>query len=159
MTTEWLEADGLGGYAMGSADLIRRRRYHAFLLAATKPPEGRMVLVADLEVFVETATDRYALSSHQYRGDVTWPDGASRITAFTHEPWPRWEWTLPDGTRIAGELVVQRGSPRTALRWTKLAGTARALHVQPLLAGRDYHGTHHENGAFRFEPDIAGEQV
>ncbi len=156
---EWLEPDGLGGYAMGCADLIRRRRYHAFLLAATKPPEGRMVLVADLEVFVETAADRFALSSHHYKGDVTWPDGAQRITAFAHEPWPRWEWTLPDGTRVACELVVQRGAARTALRWTRLAGSARSLHVQPLLAGRDYHATHHENAAFRFEPEIRTETV
>src|SRR5690349_6613095 len=48
--TEWLETDGLGGFAMGTNDWIRTRRYHSLLLAATAPPEGRMVLVADLEV-------------------------------------------------------------------------------------------------------------
>jgi len=64
--TEWLEPDGLGGFAMGTADGIRTRRYHAILLAATHPPEGRMVLVADLEVFVQTAAGRFALSSHRY---------------------------------------------------------------------------------------------
>jgi len=157
--TEWLEADGLGGFAMGTADGIRTRRYHALLLAATAPPEGRMVLVADLEVFVETAAGRFGLSSHRYRGDAVYPDGASRISKFEYAPWPRWEWTLPDESRIACELVVAHGAPRTALRWTRLAGTARALHVQPLLAPRDYHSTHHENGSFRFEPDIRGELV
>jgi hypothetical protein len=42
---EWLEADGLGGFACGTASGIRSRRYHALLLAATTPPTGRMVLV------------------------------------------------------------------------------------------------------------------
>jgi len=157
--TEWLETDGLGGFAMGCADGIRTRRYHALLLAATAPPEGRMVLVADLEVFVETATGRYGLSSHRYQGEAIYPDGATRITRFEHAPWPRWEFTLPDNTRIACELVVSAGAPRTALRWTRLAGTVRALHVQPLLAPRDYHSTHHENGSFRFEPELRGELV
>src|SRR3569833_649070 len=89
---EWLETDGLGGFAMGAADGIRARRYHAVLLAATRPPDARMVLVADLEVYVETAEGRFALSSHRYRGDVVHPDGATRIVSFDHEPWPRWEW-------------------------------------------------------------------
>jgi predicted glycogen debranching enzyme len=179
---EWLETDGLGGFAMGTTDGIRTRRYHAILLAATHPPDGRMVLVADLEVYVETAAGRFALSSHRYQGDVVHPDGARRLTGFVHLPWPRWEWALPDGTRIAYELVVERGAPgapagpadsttpippadtvdrapRVALRWTRLAGTATSLHVQPLLAGRDYHASHHENPAFRFEPELAGDCV
>jgi predicted glycogen debranching enzyme len=162
--TEWLETDGCGGYAMGTSDGIRTRRYHAILLAATRPPEGRMVLVADLEVFVETPAGRFALSSHRYRsgdGEIVHPDGAQRLTSFAHWPWPRWEWTLPDATRIAYELVVEHSGerPRVALRWTRLAGTVTSLHVQPLLAGRDYHATHHENPAFRFEPELAGESV
>ncbi|HEU4728158.1 MAG TPA: amylo-alpha-1,6-glucosidase [Kofleriaceae bacterium] len=179
--TEWLETDGLGGFAMGTVDGIRTRRYHAILLAATHPPEGRMVLVADLEVFVETAAGRFALSSHRYEGGqgvVIYPDGAQHLVGFTHRPWPRWEWALPDGTRIAHELVVERGepadptapaapaptslglrAPRVALRWTRLAGTATSLNVQPLLAGRDYHATHHENPAFRFVPELAGDCV
>lgn len=157
--TEWLETDGLGGFAMGTNDWIRTRRYHALLLAATAPPEGRMVLVADLEVFVETSAGRYGLSAHRYRGGYVFPDGASRLAKFEHSPWPRWEWMLPDQTRIACELIVTHGAPRTVLRWTKLAGSARALHVQPLLAPRDYHGTHHENGSFRFEPEIDRDRV
>ena len=158
---EWLETDGLGGFAMGTSDGIRTRRYHALLLAATHPPDGRVLLVADLEVFVETAAGRYALSSHRYQGGVIYPDGARRLTAFAHWPWPRWEWTVPDGARVAAELVALRvgPTPRVALRWTLLAGAVTSLHVQPLLAGRDYHATHHENAAFRFEPVLTGDCV
>ncbi len=150
MTREWLEADGRGGFAMGTADGIRTRRYHGLLVTAAGA--SRTLLVVDLEVFVETARGRWALSSHRYRGDVVYPDGASRIAAFAWQPWPRWEWALPDGTRVAGELVVEQHRPAVALRWTRIAGAGPAqLSVRPLLAGRDYHATHHENAAFRFD--------
>ena len=42
---EWLETDGLGGFASGTVAGIRTRRYHALLLTATNPPSGRVVLV------------------------------------------------------------------------------------------------------------------
>src|SRR5436305_5854903 len=138
-TREWLEADGHGGFAMGTADGIRTRRYHALLLAATKPPEGRTVLVADLEIYGETAAGRFALSSHRYRGDVVFPDGASRLASFAWQPWPRWDWQLGDGTRIACELVSAR-KPGVSMRWTRTAGAGSAkLWVRPLIAARDYH--------------------
>ncbi len=157
---EWLEADGLGGFAMGTADGIRTRRYHAMLVVATRAPDGRQVQVADLEIFVETSGGRFALSSHRYHDDVIHPDGITWIKTFAWKPWPRWEWTLPDGTRIVGELVVERGVARTNLRWTRVAGDGPArLTVRPLLACRDFHALHHENPAFRFDAEVSGEHV
>ena len=55
-TREWLEADGLGGFASGTASGIRTRRYHALLLTAKNPPTGRMVLVNGFDAFVETSS-------------------------------------------------------------------------------------------------------
>jgi hypothetical protein len=39
-SSEWLEADGLGGFASGTTTGIRTRRYRALLLTATAPPAG-----------------------------------------------------------------------------------------------------------------------
>jgi glycogen debranching enzyme len=157
---EWLEADGLGGFAMGTPQTTRTRRYHALLLAAMRPPEGRMVLVADTEVWVETAAGRVSLSSHDYRGGFTHPDGKTRITRFVHDPWPTWEWDAGGGTVIRGELVVAPGCARVLMRWTRIAGRgACALTVRPLLAGRDYHNTHHQNDAFKFDAHVDGDRV
>jgi len=76
---EWLEADGLGGFASGTVSGIRTRRYHALLLAATRPPAGRLVLVNGFDASVETANGTFALSSQLYPPDLMHPDGASRI--------------------------------------------------------------------------------
>src|SRR6266436_5462251 len=63
---EWLEADGLGGFASGTVAGIRTRRYHALLLAATKPPTGRFVLVNGLDAEVETPDGKFAITSQRY---------------------------------------------------------------------------------------------
>src|SRR5438034_716832 len=33
------------------------------------------------------------------------------------------------------------------------------LRIRPFLSGRDFHATHHENGAFRFDAEQDGERV
>jgi predicted glycogen debranching enzyme len=143
---EWLEADGLGGFAMGTLDLVRTRRYHGLLVSALAPPSDRRVLVAGVEAWIETRGGTFALTSQRYasaRGDVTHPDGASRITDRTTTPWPSWTFALPDGTRLAYELFVPRGRAAVMMRWTLVEGSGR-LFVRPLIAARDFHALRRE---------------
>jgi predicted glycogen debranching enzyme len=157
---EWLETDGLGGFASGTANGIRTRRYHALLQPATTPPTGRVVLVNGLEVWLESPGGHIALSSQRYAPDVVHPDGAARLTAFTTEPWPRWTWALPDGARVEHECFVTHGSPTTVLTW-RVVGTTGAVRlcVRPLVSGRDHHALHHENPSFRFDAEPAPGRV
>lgn len=46
---EWLETNGLGAFASGTVNGCNPRRYHGLLVAATKPPVGRFVLLSKLE--------------------------------------------------------------------------------------------------------------
>ena len=153
-SAEWLEADGLGGFASGTVGGPRTRRYHALLLAAKEPPTGRVALVNGLDAFVTTDGGRNAITSQRYTPDVTSPDGARRLVLFEAEPWPRWRIELEDGTRLEHELFVPRGIPAVVLSW-RLQGPTRpaTLEVRPFLSGRDYHALHHENGDFRFEAE------
>ena len=57
--SEWLESDGLGGFASGPVLGPRTRRYHALLLTATTPPTGRIVLVNGFEAMSKPARLRY----------------------------------------------------------------------------------------------------
>src|ERR1043165_2553645 len=106
---EWLEADGLGGFASGTASGVRTRRYHALLLTATTPPAGRVVLVNGFDAWVETPEGTFAISSQRYGPDVIHPDGASRIESFEYEPWPRWRFRLTNDLAIDQELFVLPG--------------------------------------------------
>lgn len=150
---EWLEADGIGGFASGTVSGVRTRRYHALLLAATTPPTGRMVLVNGFEAWSEVDGIGISLSTQRYVPGVVHPDGYTRLEAFTADPWPTWRWRLTDTVVLIQELFAPHGAPRVVVRWRLMGSVSRAtLFVRPLLSGRDYHALHHENGAFAFTP-------
>ena len=151
---EWLEPDGRGGFASGTAGLVRTRRYHGLLLADAG---ARFLLVNGLEVWAEAGSSRYALSSQRYRPDVVFPDGARRIASFTHSPWPCWEFELPDRTVIRQELFTARTTQEVILRWS--CDHELRLVARPLLSGRDYHSLHHENPDFDFATCQEGEAL
>ena len=150
---EWLEADGLGGFASGTVSGIRTRRYHALLLAATTPPTGRVVLVNGIEAWIDTTAGRFPLSSQRYDPDVVFPDGSAYVESFEADPWPRWVFRLPDGTTVDQQIFVPHDRPACVLSWKLLRGSSAKLEVRPLVSGRDYHSTHHENAAFRFDSE------
>ena len=159
---EWLEADGLGGFASGTVSGVRSRRYHALLLTATTPPAGRMVLVNGFDAWVETPRGTFAISSQRYVPDVIHPDGASRIEFFEYEPWPRWRYKIDDHLIVEQELFVPKGESAVFVSWRMVAGIGDLglkLKVRPFLSGRDFHSTHHENGSFRFDGEQAGERI
>ena len=87
---EWLEADGRGGFASGTAGGVRTRRYHALLLTATRPPAGRVVLVNGVESWLDTPAGHFALTTQRYAPNVLHPDGWRRIAGFAPRPWPSW---------------------------------------------------------------------
>lgn len=186
---EWLEADGLGGFASGTVSGIRTRRYHALLLTATTPPAGRMVLANGFDAWVETPSGTFAISSQRYGPDVIHPDGASRIESFEYEPWPRWRYKIDDDIVVEQELFVPKGESAVFVSWRLAArhperSDAKSkdpaappqssspgsldfarddgvitLKLRPLLSGRDFHSTHHENSSFKFEAEQSGERV
>ncbi|HSH29058.1 MAG TPA: amylo-alpha-1,6-glucosidase [Thiohalobacter sp.] len=151
---EWLEADGLGGYASGTAVGIRTRRYHALLLTATTPPTGRMVLVNGVDAWIETAGNRFYLSSQYYAPGVVDGEGSRHIESFTWQPWPQWIYRFADGTRVQQELFVVKGEPVICLAWALLSpGKGVRLFLRPFLSGRDFHALHRSNPAFRFDAE------
>ena len=157
---EWLEADGIGGFASGTVGGIRTRRYHALLLSATTPPTGRVVLVNGLEAWIEGAAGTSALTTQRYAPDVVYPNGAEHLAAFTRDPWPTWTFRLPDATVIVHDLFVEPDACETVLRWRRAAGSGPCqLKVRPLLSGRNYHALHRENPAFRFDAQVRGGNV
>ncbi|MCC7241493.1 MAG: glycogen debranching enzyme family protein [Acidobacteria bacterium] len=149
---EWLETDGLGGFASGTVNGVRTRRYHGLLLVATAPPVGRMMLVNGFDAWVEIGGRRIALTSHRYVPGVIHPDGRSQLVAFSHDPWPRWTYTLDEAGAIVQEVVLVHDRPTALVAWTLQSGAGPArLVVRPLLSGRDYHALHRENPLFDFE--------
>lgn len=165
---EWLEADGRGGFASGTVNTIRTRRYHGLLLAATTPPTGRVMLVNGFDAWVDTPSGRVHLTAQHYSGGTIHPHGHDRIASFSHEPWPTWTYDIGNALAVRLEIIVVPPRSAAVVRWTLLGsatnpGPDRAsgfelspltLHVRPLISGRDYHSLQRENVALRFTTDI-----
>lgn len=158
---EWIEADGLGGFASGTVSGIRTRRYHALLLTASTPPAGRMVLANGFDAWVETSHGTFAISTQRYGPDAIHPNGASRIESFEYEPWPRWRYRIDDDLVVEQELFVPKGESAIFISWRVVGENSvdPKLKVRPFLSGRDFHSMHHENSSFKFVPDKNGEGV
>src|SRR2546427_8701600 len=116
---EWLEADGLGGFASGTGTGIRTRRYHALLLTATTPPTGRVVLVNGFDAWIETPAGRFELTSQHYAPDILGGSGVQHIEQFTAQPWPRWILVeCPTGSKNL--ITINEVADELSRRLTKL---------------------------------------
>src|ERR1700682_5340366 len=84
---EWLETNGLGGFASSTIIGLNTRRYHGLLTAATKPPVGRILMLSKLEETLIVDANRYELSANQYPG-VIHPRCYLYQTGFRLDPYP-----------------------------------------------------------------------
>jgi predicted glycogen debranching enzyme len=156
---EWLEADGLGGFASGPVSGPRTRRYHALLLTATTPPTGRIVQVNGIEAHVESEAGLVPLTTNHYLPDVLHPEGWRQLAGFDREPWPTWLFRIAADTTIRQETLVARNTCETVLRWLSTGSQPCRLRVRLLMSGRDYHSLHRENTTFNFAPRIQSGNV
>ena len=147
--SEWIETDGLGGFASGTVGGERTRRYHAVLLSAASPPIDRIVLVNGFDAILHSPEGDIALSTQRYSPDVTAPNGIELIESFTTEPWPTWGFRIDEKTTLVQELFVAKERAATLLRWTLIGDSKDVrLEIRPFVSGRDHHALHHENPVF-----------
>ncbi len=145
-TSEWLETNGLGGFASGTLCGLNTRRYHGLLVVATKPPVGRVVLLSKLEETLVVDGVRYDLSANQYPGGVTHPRGHELLAQFQAAPWPTFEYAVAGGTLTKSVFMIH-GENTTVLRYRWSGPSIASLELRPLIAFRDYHALTHENTA------------
>jgi predicted glycogen debranching enzyme len=145
---EWLETNGIGGFACSSIIGLNTRRYHALLTAATNPPAGRVVLLSKLEETLVLGNQRLELSANQYR-DVLHPHGYEYLASFRLAPFPTFRYRCDD-VQLEKTVFLIQGENTIVIQYElrgDLHGRACTLEVRPLIAFRDYHGTTHANDA------------
>jgi predicted glycogen debranching enzyme len=155
---EWLETNGLGGFASSTVVGLNTRRYHGLLVAATRPPVGRLVLLAKLEETLVVNGRRYELSANEYAGAVH-PRGYEYLTEFRHDPFPTFVYEAA-GVAVEKTVFMPHGENSTVIQYAaRVVGDDAPpelwLEVRPLIAFRDYHATTHENGAL--DPRVTAE--
>lgn len=144
---EWLETNGLGGFASSTVSGINTRRYHGLLVAATKPPVGRMVLLSKIEETLIIDDRRHELSANRYPG-VVHPQGYQYLKEFRQDPFPVFVFQVED-VELERSIFMVHGENTTVVQYSvRGAGAAScSLELRPLIAFRDYHNTTHANEA------------
>lgn len=163
LNREWLETNGLGGFACGTLAGINTRRYHGLLTAALNPPGGRMLLLSKLEETLVLGERRIDLCANEYASAIH-PQGYQYLACFRQDPFPRFTFEV-EGIKIEKSIFMPRGSNAVQVEYRLLACPADLhpqLELRPLIAFRDYHATTHENGALdpavESAPGLAGVQ-
>jgi predicted glycogen debranching enzyme len=151
---EWLVTNGIGGFASGTISGNSTRRYHGLLIAALRPPVGRMQLVAGVDEIVSYAGADYTLSTHQWMGGATEPKGFLNIESFRLEGMmPVWSYALADAL-LEKRVWMKHGENTTYVQYTLVRGTAPAeISLKALVNYRDYHAATHA-GDWQMQIDL-----
>jgi glycogen debranching enzyme len=143
MNREWLETNGIGGFASSTESGMNTRRYHGLLVAALHPPVGRMVLLSKLEETLVLDGRRVDLGTNRYPGAVH-PQGRLYLKEFHREPCATAVFDV-EGLELTKSVWMVRGENTTVIEY--VANQPCTLELAPLIAFRDYHATTHENSA------------
>ncbi|RYZ68519.1 MAG: glycogen debranching protein [Proteobacteria bacterium] len=139
---EWLVTNGLGGYAAGTVSGVPTRRFHGLLIAALGSPNGRAMMLNQLEEVVFSAGERMVLGGEErVEGGLTIP-GAEYLAEF------RLEVGLPVWRYEIGSLVIEKriamvhGQNTVHVTYTMLAGDADVrFELRPAMCFRPHEGS------------------
>ncbi len=147
---EWLETNGIGGYASSTITGANTRRYHGLLMAATKPPLGRILMLSKLEESLSVGEDVFPLSTNFYPNTI-YPEGYRNLVQFDLTPVPTFTYIIR-GISIEKSVFMVYGENTTVIRYrVSTAGPVAAplfLKARVLVAFRADHWLTHENPAF-----------
>jgi glycogen debranching enzyme len=133
---EWLETNGIGGFASSTVAGANTRRYHGLLVAATSPPSGRSVLLSKIEETLIVDGQRFELSTNLYPG-VTHPAGYRFLTEFRLDPFPIFTFQA-GGVTLTKRLFLIDGENTLVVEYEAVGSPCR-LELRPLVAFRGYH--------------------
>ncbi|MDX6695232.1 MAG: hypothetical protein QOF02_2835 [Blastocatellia bacterium] len=144
---EWLETNGLGGYASSTLSGMNTRRYHGLLIAAKRPPTERVLLLSKLEETLLIDGERFDFSTNQYPQAVH-PQGYRRLHSFRLDPFPIFTFRLGE-VELEKSVLMLRGENTTVARYRLLAPASlrASLELRPLVAFRDHHSLRRESAS------------
>lgn len=162
---EWLETNGIGGFACSTIAGANTRRYHALLTPATNPPLGRITTVSKFEETLTMNGKTFELSANQYPHRV-YPEGFQYLRNFRLDPFPVWTFEI-ENVVIEKKIFMIHGENSTVCQWSVVSGQWSeketndelqntnheqiTLELRPLLSFCDYHHLQREDANFNLD--------
>ncbi len=158
---EWLEANGIGGWAGSTVSSAHTRRYHGLLVAATEPPVGRKVLLSRLDETVEANGTSVDLGANRFPGTIH-PRGFEHLAAFRQGLFPSWEYAIGESKirKTIAAVHLESDENATLVLYELEGGNAPiGLALRPFFAGRDFHSLGHGNDSVHGEGTFEGDTL
>lgn len=138
---EWVLSNALGGYALGSANLINHRKYHGLLIAG-REKFARVHLVSSIEEKVDPDGGApFFMDSSNYP-NVVFPDGYTRLVKQVLRPFPAFLYsTTPSSADvlILKSIRMHPAANFTVVSYTNAGKKSVKLTLRPKFSLRDHH--------------------
>lgn len=135
---EWLETNGLGGYASSTILGLNTRRYHGLLVSSLNPPVEREVIVSKLDETIIIDNKTFELSVNQYPGAVH-PQGYNYLDEFRKNLFPEFIYSF-NQVKIKKTVAAINGRNTTVIIYDILEAVDKfEIRLTPFIAMRNFH--------------------
>lgn len=142
---EWIETNGLGGWASSSIIGAHTRRYHGLLVAATDVPVGRKVVLSKLDETVHVHGRPHELGCNRYQ-EAVFPTGYIFLKEFKRDIFPEFTYKI-NGITLKKTIIALHGENTTLITYEVLrANKPFCLELLPMYAPRDHHSVSRYRG-------------
>ena len=140
LKTEWLETNGLGGYASSTVLGINTRKYHGLLVAAFDPPVDRRVLLTKLDEEISIDNQTCFLGANEGARGFQ-PDGYRFLTNFSLAPFPTYTYNVDKRFQLQKTICMPYGKNASVILY-EVSNTSEKkarLSIAPLVNLRNFH--------------------
>lgn len=135
---EWIETNGLGGYASSTLIGLNTRRYHGILVAALNPPVEREVVVSKLDETIVIKNKSFPLATNQYPQNIH-PQGYKYLTEFKKDLFPEFFYQV-GSIKLKKTIACINGKNCTTVLYEVIeAEEDFQIQLSPFIAMRDFH--------------------
>ncbi len=132
---EWIETNGLGGYASLTQSEELQRKFHGLLISSRRPPVERWILVSNLLDHLFIDNTEIVLKDHGQ---------------FSFDHFPTWTYETPYGT-IKKTLFMPHEQNKTVIKYDiSLQREAQLVH-QLYVNSRHFYDTHPQDSCFEYD--------
>lgn len=161
---EWLETNGIGGWAGSTIIGTATRRYHGLLVAAGDALEDRSVLVANqLEILV-VGNSTYNLSTLNFN-DAVAPHGFIYLKEYQKSPCSTFFYEINNHEhqiKLSKTIIMVQNQNTTITKYQLISSNTNQtikIQIEPLLAVRSYHQLQRKNDQVNFDYQLEPQTI
>lgn len=134
---EWIRGNRLGSYSSSTVLGCNVRRYHGLLVAASRPPVGRILALSSVMEQLVIDGTVYDLGCNEFPGTFS-PQGHRYLMEYRDAPAATFVYGV-EGVRLTKRVVLHPEHNAVLIRY-EIKGKIDRLQLRPFTPMRDFHG-------------------